>query len=173
MFANYKVFQVVLAALPPLLSSGVWAADGGLDVKEAVWTSHVEGQQYTDRLQGVVSRRDLTLWTRLEGGDDVLDRLEKEGKLPIRHVWLHWTAAMEDGEKPVMKDAIALGVGAAPLVKELRSEALQKGGRFDWRTWSSKKNLAAGEWVVEIRYRDGKPVQCGEKACRYSMTVSP
>ncbi|MBF0353968.1 MAG: DUF2914 domain-containing protein [Alphaproteobacteria bacterium] len=151
--------------------SNAFASDATLTIKEAVWTSGVSEMKYTDRLGERTQQRGISLWTLVEGDQASLDLLEKQGKFPLRHSWKHYLGAIPDLETLIPRDAISLGVGKAELINDLRMEAKMRGGRFDWRTWSSKKNLEPGNWIVEILYKDGTPVACATGPCVYTILV--
>jgi hypothetical protein len=159
----------LLAFEPPAVA----ADNPQIEVREAVWTSKPSGLQPADSLASPVKRRELCLWTRIEGGAEALSRLERDGKLPIRHVWKYWVGGVPDRDFPALNDAVSLGVGSDKILKDLKQEAAAKDGSFDWRTWSCKKRMGPGEWAVEVNYRDSTPVQCGEKPCVYRVTITP
>ncbi|WP_337996938.1 hypothetical protein [Oleispirillum naphthae] len=127
---------------------------------EAIWTSRVVEREATDRLHSPVPVAPLTLWTRISGTPEALQRLE-HGGLPLRHVWMRQApGGLESDGAPEVIDEVPLDIaGIEALRAKLRQEVAQR-GHFDWRTWSTKQNLRPGIWLVRLLYADRSPVAC-------------
>lgn len=158
------------------LSDAAAQDDPVLTVREAVWTPAVKERQYTTRLVGETKNAPLYLWTRLEGDNAALAMLEKEGKLPILHVWKRYVAHTKDGPEmiePENEHQISLGIGGqqGKIIEDIKNEIALRGGRFDWRTWSTPLSVQPGKWIVDVTYSDRQPVYCGGSICQYVINV--
>jgi len=144
-----------------------------LTISEAVWTSGIDNmknpkQIYEETTSGV---HQLYLWMRIRGQERALEVLDSQGKLPIQHLWIYSTGISQvDAGSPKPIDAIDLTVGKKDKLSKLRLE-VKKRGFFDWRTWSMKKNITKGGWLVKLLYADGSPVLCDDKPCEYAIEV--
>ncbi len=142
----------------------------GLKVVEGVFTPSVgPDKRYTRALDRTGPVQPVFLWTMIMADQQVLDRLEKERKLPIYHLWFYYG----DGITPQyqsesLQHEQPLDVGSADdrVFETLRNQ-LKDHSVFTWRTWSRKARVAEGHWKVQIVYRDLSPVPCGEsgEAC--------
>lgn len=143
----------------------------GVEITEAVFTSDVRDRQFVDRLGGTAPLRPLTLWTMIHADKVALEILRKEFKLPIRHRWTRAVGTVPEQSTETVIDEIPLGVGSVETFAKLAQEVTQV-GHFSWRTWSEKRNLRPGKWIVSLHYRNGDPVYCGAFPCKYFITVS-
>jgi hypothetical protein len=146
-----------------------------LEVIRGTWAKGINNerqpaQEVTDTVSDISK---LYFWTQIEGSERALNILSSKGKLPIRHKWYTYygvTLETDGSQEPI--DEINLSVGKIDKLKILRSEVNGKGS-FNWRTWSMKKNIRSGIWLVKIVYADGKPVYCEELdgPCEYTIKV--
>ncbi|MBM4268238.1 MAG: DUF2914 domain-containing protein [Deltaproteobacteria bacterium] len=152
---------------------GVWIADAKFG--RAVVAREVKNS-FT-RSPEVVAP--VSLWMRLEGSEGALDRLRREGRLPIFHKWYFQTGTDLDFEgttDPI--DFIDLDVGRKDRVPELKLEDGER-GYFDWRTWSVKQNTHPGSWLVEVVDAKDDPVPCAESLrdrqgdCTFQVRMGP
>ena len=100
-----------------------------------------------------------------------MEELRQNGKLPIRHKWFSYIGTrpyFDSTKEPT--DTIDLSVGKHEVLSELNAE-LDNRGFFEWRVWSSKKNVRAGWWRVDVVYADNQPVMCGKEPCVYNILV--
>jgi hypothetical protein len=149
----------------------------GLKVVEGVFTPDVgPDKRYTLALERTGPVKPVFLWTMIKADQQVLDRLEKERKLPIYHLWYYYG----DGITPQyqsesLQHEQSLDVGSADnrVFESLRNQ-LKDHSVFTWRTWSRKTRVAEGHWKVEIVYRDLSPVPCGEhgEACVFWIRLT-
>lgn len=155
---------------------GTPARAASLEVAEAAWAVGVRDLAYVARIDGAADvRRPLYFWTRLKADAAALAELQARGQLPIRHRWIRYVGPEPDFQTVRPTDEIAVGAAAAPLIERLRGEVRAR-GFFDWRTWSVKRNLRTGSWLVELVYQDGQPVLCASSVgatepCRYRISV--
>lgn len=154
-----------------LFSDPASAQPVGVEISEAVFTSNVRDRQFVDRLPGTAPLRPLTFWTMIHADKVALDILQKEFKLPIRHRWTRAVGTIPEQSTETLIDEIPLDVGSAETFAKLAQEVTQV-GHFTWRTWSEKRNLRPGKWIVSLHYRNGDPVYCGGNPCKYFITVS-
>lgn len=126
---------------------------------DAVWTSRVVDREPTDRLKSPAPLAPLTLWTRISGTPQALQRLERGG-LPLRHVWMRQVGGELSTDTDVVVDDIALDVAGLDALRARLRQEVTKRGYFDWRTWSTKAHLTPGMWRVRLLYADRSPVPC-------------
>jgi hypothetical protein len=102
-----------------------------------------------------------------------MQRLEADGKLPIRAQWFYWfyDRPQADGNGALI-DAIDLSIDREGRLRPLRQELAQR-GYFDWRTWSMKDNAEPGYWEVRLVFADGSEVPCarGMPTCHFVIEV--
>lgn len=137
-----------------------------ITLRESIWTDKVNERQFSQPHPGTADVVPIYLWMRVVGTKKALSQLKEEGKLPIHHKWynLGLTGYNQDGSYPMIDD-IKLDAGKESLVHKLDLEVSMRGGYFDWRTWSMKKNIRQGQWRVDVVYNNNKPVLCGNNAC--------
>lgn len=164
--------RFLLVAAVFLLTAMAGASPAGdsavLSIVDAAWTHGVgEDRQPRERLERAGPDQPLTLWMKVSCSPGALEMLRIQGKLPIRHKWSYasFGGVLAQGTLN-MTDSIALSAGRVELLDLLAAEVRTRGG-FDWRTWSTKKNLLRGTWRVRVSYSDGSPVLCGDKECEY------
>lgn len=84
----------------------------------------------------------LVLWTNIVGGDEAIDLLRREGRLPLRHKWERFTGVeyvytdepnANDEFEVAREIPISRSIGRERLY--LATEVAQR-DFFDWRTWS-------------------------------------
>jgi hypothetical protein len=149
------------------------AQQPSITITEAVWTNGVNGSKnpkavFEDIADGA---RQIYLWTKIQGEEEALSYLSKNGKLPIRHQWFSYVGATplpEDIVTPT--DEIVLHVGKSEETSKLQGMLKEK-GYFQWRTWSMKKNLYEGWWKVRVVYNDGEPVLCEDEPCQFVIEI--
>jgi len=144
-----------------------------ITITEAVWTSGVDDMKNPKKIyeETASSVQKLYLWMRIQGKEKALEVLDSQGKLPIQHLWIYSTgmSQVDAGSlKPI--DAIDLTVGKKDKINKLRLEVNER-GFFDWRTWSMKRNITRGWWLVKILYADKTPVLCNDQPCEYAIKV--
>lgn len=156
------------AALCPFFTSAALAGD--LTVVEGVWTTSVSNRQYGTLLEAGSPAQPIYFWTRLSGGKEALEVLQRQGRLPIRHVWSFsnvFTSSKQDMD-PVQEKTLSAGEitdqGALAGLVDRR-------GHFTWRTWSRKEAVWGGQWTVSVQYANGAPVMCQGKPCRWSINL--
>lgn len=169
-----------LLLIPLALASTLHASDRKVYVKEARFAEMVDsgskecaGKSIDASSKEKFSARTLFLWTRLAGDRAAYFQLEKDKKLPIKHVW-KFGGSLDDEKVPAKDEQESLAdenqtsESAKPIaVGSLRGLAallfeLTKNGFFDWRTWSHRLNVASGKYTVEVRYADDTPVTDGD-----------
>jgi hypothetical protein len=144
-----------------------------ITITKAAWTSGVDNMKNPKEIykESVSDVQRLYLWMRIRGKEKALEVLDSEGKLPIQHLWIYSTGMSQVNAGSLRPtDAIDLTVGKKDKIDKLRSEVNER-GFFDWRTWSMKKNITKGWWLVKILYADGSPVLCDNKPCTYAIEV--
>ncbi len=167
---------VAIALVLSLAASPIARADEDLiEIVQTVWTDRVEPntRQFGLKIEGSTPPRTLYLWMQVKGKKGALDRLETDGKLPIRHKWFRETLTSINPEGVMqVVDNIPVPAARIELLDKLRSEvAIRK--HFDWRTWSKKDNIRRGRWRVTVVYADNSPVACGagQKPCEFFIEV--
>ena len=164
---------LVFLALAGVVSySPASAQSDDLTVVEAVWATRILNRQPVDAVKDRGSVRQLYFWTRLQGGPNALEALERDGKLPIVHQWVHSTIVGQEGEmlSPDQDDGKQLQVGTITPSGGLTS-MVSDHGKFRWRTWSHKESVWGGTWTVTVRYANGDPVMCAESACQWAIDL--
>jgi len=146
---------------------------GLLEINEIVWTDGVdlETKNPMKVYQETAPNGFLCLWMKIRGNQQALEELRQNGKLPIRHKWFSYIGTrpyFDSTKEPT--DTIDLSVGKHEVLSELNAE-LDNRGFFEWRVWSSKKNVRAGWWRVDVVYADNQPVMCGKEPCVYNILV--
>jgi hypothetical protein len=163
---------LVAAALAIAIGCHVHANAGDLTVIEAVWTTSVTARQYGRQVEPDAPARPLYFWTKLAGGQEALEILRQQGKLPIKHHWKFtnvFDASAED-QDPEQESAKYLPAG------DIRDQGgmaalVNDGKNFTWRTWTHKKAVWGGTWTVTVVYSDGSPVLCESKPCSWSISL--
>lgn len=144
-----------------------------ITVSEAIWTDGIDKNKnpvhkFEENIEGL---RQLYLWTRVQGEEEALSYLKEKGKLPILHQWYVYLGPDPRFEETLdLTDAVKLNVGGKDMLKKLDWQ-LRQMGYFDWRTWSSKRNVRPGWWKVRVVYSDGEPVLCGDDKCEYVIEI--
>ena len=111
------------------------------------------------KIDDVVGKRPIYLWTVLSGDLQTLRVLKERGLLPIRHRW-YYSPALKFDEVPSVDQLVdpkPIRAGTINHLAKLRSEALLH-QVFNWRTWSQKSNLQPGIYVVQVTFQDGSAV---------------
>ncbi len=150
-------------------------AKGGFEVRIAdiAWSTNIINLCPRNRLSGTIDTPNrLYLWMRLQGGDAAINKLKREGRYPLKHVWevsLGGTILPDPGDEEDIKtvfqqtDNINVTRKLPMQTKALKGEAKSK-GTFDWRTWSGKKNLyPGGLYEVKILDQQNRPVPCSQQ----------
>lgn len=101
--------------------------------------------------QRPVVRGPVAIFNRLGGNKQTLEWLKQNKLLPIKHIWIHKGAVSMDGTRE------PIAVGDIGQFKRLQAE-VDEDGWFDWRTWSSKRNLIPGSYEVWIVFANNQPV---------------
>lgn len=166
--------SVALLAASPAFSQGFSGA-------EVAWATSLREREPMPAGGVLTASRGepLYFWIRIQGNAEALGELESKGMLPIRHRWVRYgglSSSVELDATPT--DEIVLAIGKEALLPRLRQE-LDARRHFDWRTWSTKNNLRAGRWAVDVLYGDARrsPVQCriaeetGTKPCHFEIDV--
>lgn len=108
----------------------------------------------------------LVLWTNIVGGDEAIDMLRREGRLPLRHKWerftgVHYVYTEEPNANDEFETAreipISRSIGRERLY--LATEVAQR-DFFDWRTWSRKQARSSEVYRVTVIDRLGDPIPC-------------
>lgn len=163
--------QITLAIVCVFGVSGAAYGDEALvTIHQYAWTQSIQDREPVTRLSSPATGRPVVFWTQLRASARALDVLKSEGRLPIRHRWKRYVGAVSDPDTLTPTDEITLSVGGASLLSSL-TEQVSREHSFKWRTWSSKKNIRPGKWVVEVIYRDGKPVLCEQRPCRFQVEI--
>ena len=129
---------------------------------------------------GTGPRAPLYFWMIYEGNKAALAYIRKNRTLPIRHRWTVWVAGVGESELPDISftEDIRLSVGNASK-KNMPAlvGSVENTGKFQWRTWSMKRNVSRGRWQVEVLYTDSEdsPVFCEDrgqlKPCVYMIEI--
>jgi len=166
------VLAVSLAAASWLSNVGSASADDLIEVASYKWTDQVTAdRQYERTFTDTAPVAPLNLWMLVKASPEALKALAKRGKLPIYHQWFRLAITGTSAEGATeMIDSIPLDAGRADLVTRLGLE-VERRGFFDWRTWSRKDNIRAGNWLVRVKYADNTPVRCGGQDCEFRITV--
>ena len=144
----------------------------GLGVKALVLCSDVRDREPDGRLEdgATVNASPVYVWTTITGTRETLRELRKHDLLPIRHEWVH-VGDLQVANAGSVRQFVGepIKVGGIKLINELFAEVAHRGA-FDWRTWSLKRNLLSGTYIVRVVYKDGSPVRDldGEE-CRISF----
>jgi hypothetical protein len=165
-------FKPTIPALVFVLSllCSAAALAGDLTVLEGIWTTSVTNRQYGPKVEADSQARPIYFWTRLSGGKESLETLQKQGRLPIMHVWKFDNVFTSETKKVEPVQDKVLGVGDIVDQGGLVSLVTQT-GRFTWRTWSRKEAVWGGKWTVTVQYADGQPVMCDGKPCRWTIKL--
>jgi hypothetical protein len=116
----------------------------------------------------------VSLWTVLSGDEKTLHQLRRRGLLPIQHRWYRAaTFAVVPVAVEEFDDGEPIRVGTIHHLAKLGAEVAMKGA-FDWRTWSCKRALLPGTYLVKVVFSDGTPViDLNGRSCEVSFTYSP
>lgn len=166
----YNIILGLIVCLPIVLQSqSAQAEEARIEVEQAVWTNGIDSRNYTVTYSDRAPVAPLYLWMRVKGSDWALRELQQVGKLPIYHKWFrHSIIGVSSGG---VTEMIKISAGTKQLVEQLQTE-IDNRGFFDWRTWSMKKHINKGRWVVKVVYADGDPVLCeDQKPCQYEILV--
>ena len=146
----------------------------GFELTKVVLCQNVEqnfARQEITNLENV-SVRPVCFWAEVKGTEEVLEKLKKEGKIPLQH---RWTWDDQSGLKTASKAGEPINVTIAPgTLQKLKWEMeSSEDGRFNWRTWSRKSNFRLGTYTVELEFADGSPVLMADgKQGKITFTIT-
>lgn len=83
--------QVLLVSVLAVQIGRVSASDSGVTIDEVLFTPAVQNSDPVApnvKPGGVLNAQKLYCWVKLKGGEDALETLRKEQRLPLRHVWV-------------------------------------------------------------------------------------
>lgn len=150
----------------------------GLNVKWAKFCARVDTNREPIRefdAETTVSKGPVSLWTVLSGDKETLRFLRKSGLLPIRHRWFYADVLKFEEVPPEeqLEDGQPIKVGTIKHLAKLDSEIVNTGA-FDWRTWSNKRALRTGIYIVQVVFNDGSPVLDSDRnPCVLRFKYSP
>jgi hypothetical protein len=111
------------------------------------------------------------LWVRLRGDAAALDLLEQGQSIVIRHQWSIDVGPIADSSTERADEDLTAGQIPPEYFKLLRRE-VAKFGAFDWRTWTTKKNLRTTSYKVNVLNRAANPIPCAQSGCAVTVRIS-
>ena len=140
-------------------------AEGNQEIRiaDVAFSRSMRGYCPSERLGAKIKKpKQLYFWMRLEAGLNAVEKLKKDGGLPIKHRWSAFVGhEIEPDWEPEYEDiqaTDAMGHDAVQLSSEVEVH-----GFFDWRTQTMKERTYEGSaYKIEILDAHDNPIPCAE-----------
>lgn len=127
-----------------------------IEIVEYTWTDEIsEDDNCKNRWNKIAPEGSLYLWMRIRCRQKVLDYIQSNRRLPIRHKWFRLVGTKAFPEFHIRNQDLIRDLNEK-RIQEFEKELLNK-GYFEIKIWSKIENIRMGRWMVKVVYYDNTP----------------